>query len=47
LFNDIYAKDYYDLVKKDVETYYKDYQKSLEKRKPYGATYKNEEVPVL
>ncbi|MGO3018352.1 MAG: glutathionylspermidine synthase family protein [Anaerococcus sp.] len=47
MFNDIYAKDYYDLVKKDVETYYKDYQKSLEKRKPYGATYKNEEVPVL
>lgn len=47
MFNDKYAKDYLELVKKDVENYQKDFQKMLEKRKSYGATYKKEEVPTL
>ncbi|MDD7305201.1 MAG: glutathionylspermidine synthase family protein [Peptoniphilaceae bacterium] len=47
MFNDKYANQYYKLIQKNTENYYKDYQKSLKKRIPFGATYKKEEVPTL
>lgn len=47
MFNDKYAKEYYEIINKDVEGYYDDYKKALDKRKKYGATYKKEEVPTL
>lgn len=47
MFNDRYVEDYYKLIKEDPQTYYKDYQESLQKRTRYGATYKKEAVPTL
>lgn len=47
MFNDKYAKDHYEIIKKDEKNYYEDYKKCLKKRKEYKATYKNEPVPTL
>ncbi|MDO4663068.1 MAG: glutathionylspermidine synthase family protein [Tissierellia bacterium] len=47
MFNDKYAKEYFEIIKKDPDKYYNDYQKMLDKRKEYKATYKEEPVPAL
>lgn len=47
MFNDEYVNDYYKIIENDEKTYYQDYKLMLDKRKKYGATYKDEVVPTL
>ena len=40
-------KDYEKIINENYQEYRKDFEKILEKRKEYGATYKEEELPTL
>lgn len=47
MYNDKYAKDYLDLLNENKTNSKKEYEKFLDLRKDYKATYKNEPVPTL
>jgi hypothetical protein len=47
MFNQKYVNDYIKIIKEDEKSYKKDYEKMLDKREEYGATYKGQVVPTL
>ena len=47
MINDKIKKDYEKILNENYQEYRKDFEKILEKRKEYGATYKEEELPTL
>ena len=47
MINDKIKDDYIKIINEDYKDYRKDYQNLLEKRKEYGATYKEEVLPTL